>query len=377
MSADAAHSLGDVLEVRLGPDPTRVGEGAKGRSKGKRSTKQTDEQGSLDAIELDVRAETARHWDRIQDYLVKLFAHQGVEAVVAEELALLPGAEEIVTLLAVERAVKSEDYDLVVVDCAPTDAALRIATLPEVTRSMVSLVLPILQALTGVAVPLAAKWLPIPLPDSGVFSQAEELMGRRFGALQKLLTDPRTTVRLVMTPERMVIDEALRAHTDFALFELRPDAVVMNRLLPDAALAEPFFQSWGELQEERLREVRERFEPLPVLEAKLAEDELLGIEALAGHGASWLGAEPADAVLCRTAGLRIRADEACWWVELPLPHASSDQLDVAKLDEDLWITTGTRRRAVRLPRPLARADLARARLEAGVLTVQLSRPAAD
>lgn len=357
-SADAAHSLGDVLGRRLGGETLLVGE-------------------NLSALEVDARAEMESHWGSIRDYLVAIFRYQGIEATVAEELALLPGAEELTTLLAVDAHARSGDYDLVIVDCAPTGSALRLLTLPEVARSAIRVLLRVQQAITGLVTPLARNVLSVPLPESSVFGDAERLLYRKLRGLRRRLTAETTSVRLVVTPERMVIDEALRAHTDFALFELRPDAVVMNRLLPDAALAEPFFQSWGELQEERLREVRERFEPLPVLEAKLAEDELLGIEALAGHGASWLGAEPADAVLCRTAGLRIRADEACWWVELPLPHASSDQLDVAKLDEDLWITTGTRRRAVRLPRPLARADLARARLEAGVLTVQLSRPAAD
>jgi arsenite-transporting ATPase len=187
------------------------------------------------------------------------------------------------------------------------------------------------------------------------------------------LTSEVTSVRLVVTPERMVIDEALRAHTDLALFELRTDAVVMNRLLPGAALAEPFFRSWGQLQEERLQEVAERFEPLPILRAALAEDELIGLDALADHGASWLGPGPVDAVLCRPPRLRVRAEEDCWILELPLPHADSEALDVAKLDEDLWVTTGSRRRAVRLPRPLARAELMRATLSEGTLTVKLSR----
>jgi arsenite-transporting ATPase len=354
VSADAAHSLGDVLEQRLGPDPTAVAD-------------------RLEAIELDVRAETARHWDRIQDYLVTLFRHQGVEAVVAEELALLPGAEEIVTLLAVERAAKSEAYDLVVVDCAPTDAALRIATLPEVTRSMVALVLPILETLSGVAVPIAAKWLPFPLPDAKVFSQADELLGRRFGALQKLLTDPRTSVRLVMTPERMVIDEARRLYTELTLFEIGCDAVVLNRLLPESVGEQEFFRDWVALQAERRAEVEAAFAPLPMLGAPLQEDEVTGLEALTAQGEALFGASDPAAVLCDAPRVRFEPVAGGYRTVIPLPLADPAKLDVVKVDEDLVVTVGSRRRSIRLPRRLAPLDLQGARMQGTDLVVRLGR----
>ena len=359
-SADAAHSLGDVLGVRLGGEPVDIGT-----------------PGTLRGLEVDARAEMERHWGSIRDYLVSIFRYQGIEATVAEELALLPGAEELTTLLAVDAHARSGDYDLVIVDCAPTGSALRLLTLPEVARSAIRVLLRVQRAITGMVTPLARSILSVPLPDSAVFADAERLLYRKLRGLRRRLIAEATSVRLVVTPERMVIDEALRAHTDLALFELRPDAVVMNRLLPEAALAEPFFRDWGRLQEERLREVAERFDPLPVLRSTLAEDELVGLEALAEHGASWLGGRPADAVLCRAPDLRIRGEAGGWVLELPLPHADPASLDVAKLEEDLWIATGSRRRAVRLPRPLVGSELTKARLSDGILIVQLSRSPVD
>jgi arsenite-transporting ATPase len=374
VSADAAHSLGDVLGQRLGPDPmtvwTRARAGAKAKSKSKSSSRS---KGKLDAIELDVRVETARHWDRIQEYLVTLFLHQGVDAVVAEELALLPGAEEIVTLLAVERAVKSDAYDLVVVDCAPTDAALRIATLPEVTRSMVALLLPILETLTGVAVPIAAKWLPFPLPDAKVFAQADELLGRRFGALQKLLTDPRTSVRLVMTPERMVIDEARRLYTELTLFEIGCDAVVLNRLLPESVGEQEFFRDWVALQAERRAEVEAAFAPLPLLGAPLEEDEVTGLEALTAHGEALFGASDPAGVLSDAPRVRFEPEEGGYRTIIPLPLVDPASLDVVKVEEDLVVTVGGRRRSIRLPRRLAPLELHHARIHGGDLVVRLGR----
>jgi arsenite-transporting ATPase len=264
-SADAAHSLGDVLERRLGPEPIEVAPG-------------------LDAIEIDARVEVRRHWGHIQAFLVELFRHQGIEAVVADELALLPGAEELTTLLAVEEFALSDAYDLIVVDCAPTDATLRLVTFPEVAHRSLRVLIPLFEAISGVAVPIARRLVQFPLPDAEVFGDADELVNRQLRRLQRRLTHGDTSVRIVLTPERMVIDEARRAWTELALFEVGCDAAVMNRVLPEAAAGEAFFRDWWQLQEERRLEVEELFAPHPVLVAPLQDDEVTGLERLALHG---------------------------------------------------------------------------------------------
>jgi arsenite/tail-anchored protein-transporting ATPase len=355
-SADAAHSLGDVLDVRLGPAPQRVAD-------------------RLDAVEIDARAETERHWGSIRDYLVAVFRYQGIEEVVADELALLPGAEEITTLLAVEEHARRGGYDLVVVDCAPTDAALRLLTLPEVARGALRVLLRVQRALAGVVTPLARSLVAVPLPGSTVFRDAEDLLYRKLRRLRALVVDRGTTTRLVVTPERMVIDEALRAHTDLALFEVACDAVVMNRLLPEAAAQEAFFRDWGRLQAERLREVEELFAPLPVLTGVLQDDEVVGLERLARQGADLFGARAPEARLAGASGIRFRTmpGGGCRAV-VPLPHARADALDVALVDDQLVIATGSRRRTLPLPRRVARLELAEARLESGRLLLRFAAP---
>jgi arsenite-transporting ATPase len=351
-SADAAHSLGDVLERRLGPEPAAVGP-------------------RLDALEVDARAEMARHWGRIRDWLVALLRYQGIEEVVAEELALLPGAEELTTLLAVETHARSGRYDLVVVDCAPTDSTLRLLTLPDVVRSSLRALLRLQQAVATLATPLARLLVAAPLPGPEVFADADRLLYRRLRGLRRLLAAPAASIRLVVTPERMVIDEARRAFTDLALFQLPVDAVVMNRLLPGSAVREAFFRDWGLLQEERRREVEALFAPLPVLPAPLQEDEVTGLERLRAHGELLFERHPPDSLLCQMAGLRFVREEAGWRVELPLPGAERADLDVAKREDELLVRAGARRQAIRLPRRLAAAELGRARLAEGVLAVWL------
>lgn len=352
-SADAAHSLGDVFGERLGPTPRALAP-------------------NLDAVEVDARAETERHWGKVRDYLAQLFRHQGIEEVVADELALLPGAEELTTLLAVEAWATGGDYDFVIVDCAPTGAALRLLTLPEMARAGLRLVLRVQRVLASVVTPLAQSLVAVPLPGAEVFRDAEHLIYRRLAGLRTLLGDPRASVRLVVTPERMVIDEALRARTDLALFELACDAVVMNRLLPDGAAAEDYFRDWGRLQAERLAEVEARFAPLPVLRAALQSDEVIGVAALARHGEALFAGRAPDAVLCRERGLRFVRTKAGVRATLPLPEAHAEDLAVTKLEGELVIATGGQRRTLPLPRHVVPLALARARLADGTLTVDFA-----
>jgi arsenite-transporting ATPase len=359
LSADSAHSLGDVLGERLGPEPKRV---AAAHRPGRGAL-------ALDAVEIDATVAMERHWGAVRDWLVAVFRYQGIDEAVAEELALLPGAEELASLLAVEEAARGDAYDLVVVDCAPTGSALRLLALPDMARSAFRVLLRVQQMLAAVVTPLARSVLAIPLPDAAVFRDAEALLFRRLARMRRLVTAKSTSVRLVVTPERMVIDEALRAHTDLALFEVPCDAVVMNRVLPDEAAREPFFRDWSRVQGERVAEVEERFAPLPVLRAPLREDEVVGVLRLAEHGAELFGARDPAGVLSEGSRLRFAAEAGGFRLELPLPHAEAGAIDVAKREGALFVSSGGMRRTVPLPRPLARAALASAKLAAGMLVV--------
>jgi arsenite-transporting ATPase len=355
VSADAAHSLGDVLDLRLGAAPLEVAP-------------------HLHALEIDVRAELERHWGSIRSFLVSLFVHQGLEAVVAEELALLPGAEELMTLLAVEELAASNTYDLVVLDCAPTDAALRLLTLPDVAHRSLRVLLPLFEAISGIAAPVLRKLLAIPLPGADVFGEADELLNRRLRALQTRVRDESTSVRLVVTPERMVIDEARRAWTELALFEVGCDAVVLNRRLPPEAAREEWFAERARLEEERQREVEALFAPHPVLVAPLQGDEVTGLDRLSELGAQlFRGLEP-EALLSSPERVRFERADGGYSVVLPLPNVDPEQVSVVKLEDELTVTAGARRRSLVLPRRMAPLELTGARVDGARLYVTL-RPA--
>ena len=211
----------------------------------------------------------------------------------------------------------------------------------------------------------------MPLPDRDVFREAEELLTRRLAALQRRLQHPRTSARLVLTPERMVIEEASRAHTELSLFEVSCDAVVLNRMLPPQAGELEFFRGWRTQQEELRREIEERFAPLPVLEAPLQEDEVTGLVRLAAHARQLFAAHEPDALLSEGERVRFTRSGRDYLAIVPLPHADARTLDVAKVDDDLVVSTPARRRRVKLPRRLAALTLAEARLEGASLVVAL------
>lgn len=353
-SADAAHSLGDVLEERLGPEPREVAP-------------------QLFALEIDARVESARHWGRVRDFLLRTFHHHGIEGAVAEELAMLPGVEELTTLFAVEAFAASGDYDQLILDCAPTDVALRLATLPDVARGMGRHVLRIAAALMGVAGPMAQRWLGAPVPDDGVFTETEALVYRKLAALQARITGPDTSVRLVVTPERLVIDEARRAYTELALFEVPCDAVVLNRLLPEEAAHEPLFRERWAAQSERAREIAAHFAPLPVLHGFLQPEEVTGRVALEAYAAALFEQHDPAARLCSAPRVRFEREGGDYWVRVPAPATDASRLDVARVADDLVITTPARRRALKLPRRYAGLALAAARIEDDMLHVRFAR----
>jgi arsenite-transporting ATPase len=226
-------------------------------------------------------------------------------------------------------------------------------------------------------VPIARRLVKIPLPDAAVFEDAEELVYRHFVALQKRLTDPGTSVRLVVTPERMVIDEARRLYTELSLFEVSVDCVVMNRLLPPEAGEVEFFSDWRRLQEERCAEVESAFAPLPVLAALLQDDEVTGLPRLARHGAQLFSQVDPQAVLCNAPRVRFERDRSGYRALVPLPLGNPASIDVVKIDGDLVVTTGVRRRAISLPRRVAPLALTEARFEGGTLVVRFERGPED
>jgi arsenite/tail-anchored protein-transporting ATPase len=364
-STDPAHSLGDALDAPLGDTPTAVPIG--------------HPDGRLDAQQLDAQQRLERHWGEVRDYLVSLLAWGGVGEVEAEELLLLPGLDELFALLDLRTQVTAGRYDLVVVDCAPTAETLKLLSLPDALRWYADRVFGASGRLGRAMLPLTRTLgptgTPLPLPATDVVDQVARVH-EELAAVHALLRDPaRTSVRLVLTPERLAVAEAQRTATSVSLFGYAIDAVLVNKLLPDA-VTDPYLAGWRRRQAEHLAGVRTGFAPIPVLTAPLVPDEPIGVATLAALADGLYGDLDEAALLHDRPPLVLETvDGGGHRLRLALPFATGDDLDLHRRGDALTVRVGGAKRTVTLPAALARSEVAGARLRDGWLELSFA-PAA-
>src|ERR687892_695938 len=260
LSTDPAHSLSDSLETELGPQPVPVAD-------------------NLWAQEVQAEAELERNWQAVQRWMSTLLADRGVDQILAEELTVPPGMDEIFSLLQLKKHHAAGHFDVIIVDCAPTGETLRLLSFPEVARWWLDKVFPWERRLVNAARPLARTVLDLPLPGNDVLSEVQRLVGNLVDMSEILRDRRRASVRIVMNPERMVVREAQRTFTYLNLYGYLTDAVVVNRVFPDD-VAGGYFGPWRERQREQLRAVSEGFAPVPVLTARYFDSEVIGAEML-------------------------------------------------------------------------------------------------
>ena len=349
LSTDPAHSLADALGVPLGSTPTEVDTG-------------------LYAMQVDVQAAFERTWRDVQGYLLALLERAGVDALQAEELVVLPGAEEVLALLELRAQVASGRFDLVVVDCAPTGETLRLLALPEALSWYVERVFPAQRRALKAVRPLLSRVSGPAVPSEGVFDAVERLHRELLG-VRAVLTDPQTSVRLVLTPEQVVVAEARRTLTSLALYGYRVDAVVANRVFP--ASDEPFLAGWVAAQAVQLAAVRVDAGALPVHVAPYLSEEPVGLAALTALGqALYAGADPAVGGPPADELLSVQRTADGFSLSLLLPLARREDLDLARTGDELVVTVGGRRRVLALPSALRRCTVAGAALTQGRLVVR-------
>jgi arsenite-transporting ATPase len=349
LSTDPAHSLADSLGARLGPEPVSAGEG-------------------LWAQQVDAQAEIERHWAGVQEWLSALLIDHGVSRISAEELTVPPGLDEVFALTALQSACESGRWDAIVVDCAPTGETLRLLSFPELARWWIEKVFPLEQRIAASG-PLARALLDLELPGHAVFADVQAL-SERLLALHALLRDrERCTLRLVMTPDRMVVGEAMRTFTYLNLYGFLTDAVIVNRVFPGDAGA--YFSAWRERQEEQLALVRSAFEPVPVLCAPFFAREVIGPEMLDALAAALFdsGAHDPGAVLHTALTQELELDAEGARLRLALPFAAKPEVSLKQVGRELIVRVDGRKRTVALPAVLAGYRPHTARLEGGNLEV--------
>jgi arsenite-transporting ATPase len=337
LSTDPAHSLADAFELPLDGEAREVAP-------------------SLYGLQLDATQRLEEVWGEIQAYLVEVFDWAGVDAVEAEELSVLPGLDEVFSLSDIKAHAENGAWDVLVVDCAPTAETIRLLSLPDILSWYMERVFPMGRRVTKVVRPFLRTVTNLPVAGDDVFDATARFYDRLAGVRELLTDGSRSTVRLVVNPERMVIAEARRTATYLSLFGYRVDAVIANRLLPDA-VADPWFKAWKEAHAEHLATIEEGFAPVPVLRAELASDELVGVERLRCFADELYADVDAAAVLHEGDPLRVEQRGSTRVLAVDLPFVDRDELEVGRHDGELLVRVGPHRRAIVLPDSLRRRHI--------------------
>jgi arsenite-transporting ATPase len=353
LSTDPAHSLSCALEADLGPEPTPVGERLWGQ-------------------EVQAQAEMERHWGAVRDWLGELLLGRGVDHVSAEELTVPPGLDELFSLLQVKAHYEADDFDVLIVDCAPTGETLRLLSFPDVARWWLERVFPQQSRIMDAARPFARAVLDISLPGEAVLDDVGALI-RNLIAMNEILRDhERVSVRLVMNPDRMVLDEARRTFTYLNLYGYLTDAVICNRVFP-AEVGE-YFGAWRERQQEHLVDVRAAFAPVPVLEAPYFPDEVVGPDLRDGLGDALFGDSDAHDVLHHGVTQELVVGHNGARLRLDLPFAQKGAISLKKIGLELIVGVDGHKRTLMLPPALGDYRPSGARLEDGALHVTFTAP---
>jgi arsenite-transporting ATPase len=352
VSTDAAHSLADAFDTPIGAEPTEV-------------------DANVWVQQVDTQRRFERSWAEVQGYLLSVLDASGVDPIAAEELTVLPGAEEVLALLEVRDQVATGDWDLVIVDCAPTAETLRLLALPEALTWYMERVFPVERRVIKTLRPVLARAAGVPMPHDTVFDAVERLH-RDLGEVRDLLTGPDASVRLVLTPESVVVAEARRAFTTLSLYGYRVDGVVANRIFPDGD-GDPWRQQWVDAQGEVLADVERSFAPLPVWRSAYRAHEPIGIAELTAFGSELYGADDPFAPVTGEGPLRVERKGDDVRMSLALPFADRPDVDLARHGRDLVVTVGSYRRVIALPTAMQRCRVEGARLDSGWLRIRFRR----
>jgi len=353
LSTDIAHSLADAFDVPLGPEPTRIAR-------------------NLDGQEPDVYYNIARYWRTIQNYVSELFAWRGLDEVMAEEMTVLPGMDELGNLLWITDHVASGKYDVIVVDAAPTGETLRLLSLPDASRWWIERIAPIGRRVSRIGRPMLERVLGIPIPRDEVFAAAERLLDR-LAEVHRLLSDPdRTSVRITLALDKLSVAEARRSFTYFHLFGYPSDMVIANRVLP--VEAGPFFARLRKAQQSYLPMVAQEFGPVPVRTVPQFDHEMVGIDRLREIGVALFGDGDPTAVHYRGEPYRVSRENGTYVLQVELPFTEKGELQLSRHSDELVLQVGAWRRTLLLPRALLDAPTKGAKMTDGTLRIQFEAP---
>jgi arsenite-transporting ATPase len=349
MSTDQAHSLGDSFEQKLGNEPVEVTE-------------------NLYAMEIDTVAESEAAWGNLQGYLKQLLTSRAESGLEAEELLVFPGLEELFSLFKILDHYKKGEYDVLIVDCAPTGETLSLLKFPEMFGTFIEKALPMKRKAVKIGGPMIEKLVKVPMPKDSVFDELENLT-KRLEELQKLMSDKEVvSLRIVTTPEKIVIKEAKRNYTCLHLYDYNVDAILVNRIYPKEAL-EGYFNKWVELQKEGLREIEESFYGIPIFKLELQKKELKSLPILKEVAKTLYQEQEPTTVFSLEKIFTVNKSEDGYVMEIKLPFAEKKEIDLNQKGGEIILSIKNERRSFLLPDAIKNKEVQSAKYVDGKLRI--------
>ncbi len=355
MSTDSAHSLGDSLDMSFGPDITKVAE-------------------NLDVLEIDIIHEMKTKWSDIQQYISAFMISQGMGEISAEEMAIMPGMEMIAALFYVNQFSEQGKYDVIVMDTAPTGETLRLLSFPDVTNWYLDRGFSMIKKLLGIARVTVGKIMDMPLPSKEVMDSVSDIKDN-MERVKTILEDPQvTTVRLVLNPEQMVIKETMRAYTYLCLYNKNVEALVINRIMPEAAGDGGFFKDKLKEQEANMELIHHAFDPMVIKTCEMMPTELRGLEKLDAMADMVYGSEDPTTVYSSQSPMSFEGEGGRYRLMLSMPFVESKDVELFRIDAStLMVHVGSQKRNILLPDVLREAELSGADFKDNKLIIRFKR----
>lgn len=348
MSTDQAHSLGDSFEIVLGKEPVRIAD-------------------NLDGLEIDTVYESEKCWGNLKDYFKRLLTLKGEGGIEVEELLVFPGLEELFSLFKILEVYEEGYYDTLIVDCAPTGETLALLKYPEKLSNFMNKVLPLKRNSVKLVGPAVEKTMKIPMPGEEVFDDIEYLMNKMEKLQNLMLNKEIVSLRVVTTPEQIVLREAKRNFTCLYLYHYNVDAVIVNRIYPKQAM-EGYFSKWIELQEKSLHDIKESFSEVPCFYVELQDKELCGISALQEVGNDIYGESNPNDILFKEDIYKIEEEEKM--LQIYLPFANKEELSLEQIEDELIIGVKNEVRRFLVPKEFLKEEIKGAKFENGYLNIR-------
>lgn len=347
MSTDQAHSLGDAFDMKIDKEPMKIAE-------------------NLYAMEIDTVYESEKSWGNLKDYFKQLLTMKGGSGIEVEELLVFPGLEELFSMFKILEVYESGKYDTIIVDCAPTGETLALLKYPERLSGMINKVLPIKRAGVKTVGPAVEKVMKIPMPKDNVFDDIEYLMDKMQRLQNLLLNKEVVSLRVVTTPEKIVINEAKRNFTCLYLYHYNVDAIIVNHIYPAKAM-EGYFNKWIKLQEEAIQDIKESFSEVPRFYVELQQQELRTLDALGKVGDTIYEEINPDDVLFKKEIYSIDNEKNC--LKIYLPFADKGELRLEQDKNELIVGVKNESRKFPIPSEFTKKDIVGAKFEEGYLNI--------